>query len=78
MIAFEIRYLLRGEIIRIIIWIDDVLTTIMLIFGVVIFVHISSVRLKMFNNIAKDIDRNYYWRRFVARFLSIIDAISGR
>lgn len=78
MIAFEIRSILRGEIIRIIIWIDDVLTTIMLIFGVVIFVHISSVRLKMFNNIAKDIDRNYYWRRFVARFLSIIDAISGR
>lgn len=78
MIAFEIRSILRGEIIRIIIWIDDVLTTIILIFGVVIFVHISSVRLKMFNNIAKDIDRNYYWRRFVARFLSIIDAISGR
>lgn len=78
MIAFEIRSILRGEIIRIIIWLDDVLTTIMLIFGVVIFVHISSVRLKMFNNIAKDIDRNYYWRRFVARFLSIIDAISGR
>lgn len=78
MIAFEIRSILRGEIIRIIIWIDDVLTTIMLIFGVVIFVHISSVRLKMFNNIAKDIDRNYYWRRFVAKFLSIIDAISGR